>query len=444
MAVGAEVVLAGAIVAFLVGPALAHWLTHFAYIAFVPVFIAANLLGAAFPLLAHAAIDPAQRVGTGVSRLYLSNIVGSTLGSFVVGFWVLDHCSTRVTSIFLLVLGLAVSLIFAAFTGRKLRTLFFAAEGAFCLVLILCSGPLFSGMFERLLFKTEFKSSTGFSELLENRSGVIAVFRNTTDFGYPTNVVFGGGVYDGRFNIDLMHDSNGLFRAFAVPGMHPDPKHVLMIGLASGSWAQVIANDPSVEDLTIVEINPGYLPLIEGHPEVASVLRNSKVKVTIDDGRRWLVGHPAARFDFIVMNTTFHWRANATNLLSTEFLRLARKHLFAGGILYFNTTFSNEVLATGVAEFPYALRVSSFLAVSDSPFHLDRGRWRSVLSEYRIDGKRVFELEDPAQKARMEEVLHIADEADSPRGYLESRASLANRLRGVRLVTDDNMGTEWK
>lgn len=450
MAAGAEVVLVGANVSFLVGPALAflvgpmlaHWIPP--YIGFLAVFIAANLLGAAFPLLAHAAIDPAQRVGTGVSYLYVSNIIGSTLGSFVIGFWVLDHFSTRVTSIFLLGLGLAVSLIFAAFSERKVRTVFFAAEGATCLVLMLCSGPLFSGMYERLLFKAQFKSGTRFSELMENRSGVIAVFRNTTDYGYPTDVVFGGGVYDGRFNVDLMHDSNGIFRVFAVSGMHPAPKHVLMIGLSSGSWAQVIANDPSVEDLTIVEINPGYLPLIEGHAEVASVLRNPKVNVAIDDGRRWLVGHPASKFDFIVMNTTFNWRANTTNLLSTEFLRLARKHLSGGGILYYNTTFSDEVLATGIAEFPYALRISSFLAVSDSPFHLDKGRWRLVLSGYRIDEKRVFDLQDQAQKARMEEVLHIADESDSPRGNLESRTSLANRLRSVQLITDDNMGTEWK
>src|ERR1035437_7506911 len=125
-----------------------------------------------------------------------------------------------------------------------------------------------------------------------------------------TSIVFGGGVYDGRFNTDMMHDSNELFRAFAVSGMQPEPRHVLMIGLASGSWAQVIANTPNVEDLTIVEINPGYLSLIRKHPEVASVLTNPRVHVVIDDGRRWMFGHPERRFDLIVMNTTFNWRAN--------------------------------------------------------------------------------------------------------------------------------------
>jgi hypothetical protein len=217
-----------------------------------------------------------------------------------------------------------------------------------------------------------------------------------------------------------------------------------MIGLASGSWAQVIANDKNVENFTIVEINPGFLPLIRQRPEVESLLRNPKVHIVIDDGRRWLVAHPDRRFDFILMNTTFNWRANATNLLSMEFMGLLRAHMNPGGIAYYNTTWSGDVLATGATAFPYALCISSFLAVSDSPFTLDKNLWRSALTSYRIDGQPVFNLADPLQRARLEDVLHLADELDAPRGQLESHLSLQRRLVGARLITDDNMGTEWQ
>ena len=192
MAAGGEVILVGSIVSFLVGPVLAHWLSLANFITMVPVFISATLLGAAFPLLAHAAIDPAHQVGTGVSRIYLSNIVGSTLGSFVVGFWVLDRFSTRAVSVFLLGLGLAVSVIFLTFAGRKTRRTFFAAECAICLLVLVFAEPLFRGLYERLLYKTKFEPGMKFSDIVENRSGVIAVYRNTTDFQYPTDIVFGG------------------------------------------------------------------------------------------------------------------------------------------------------------------------------------------------------------------------------------------------------------
>lgn len=444
LAACSQVVLLGAIAAFLLGPALAHWLAHFAIIPMLPVFVGAALLGAAFPLLSHAAIDPAQKAGRGVSLLYLSNIIGSTLGSFLIGFVVLDVWSTRATSVLLLALGLLVSLVLAMLSGWKIRRSLFAAGCAACVALAAFSGPLFSGMYERLLFKNSYKSGTTFSDLVENRSGVIAVDTNSAQYGYPTSTVYGGGVFDGCFNTDILHDSNGLYRAYAFAGMHPAPRHVLMIGLSSGSWAQIVVNDPSVEDFTIVEINNGYLPLIPKYSDVKSILENPKVHIVIDDGRRWLVGHPDRKFDFIVMNSSFHWRANATNLLSTDFLELARAHMNRGGILYYNTTWSDRVLATGATEFPYALRVSNFLAVSDSPFTLDKDRWRNVLNRYELDGRPVFDPNNPLEQARLEQLLHLANEVDVPKGELESHAGMMRRFKGVQLITDDNMGTEWQ
>lgn len=445
LSAAATVVMLGTIAAFLLGPALGLWVVHFNYeLSYVFVFVAAALLGSAFPLLSHAAIDPAKDSGKSISFLYLSNIVGSTLGSFLVGFVILDHWSTRVTSVLLLSIGLAVALGLALLAGARAPKVLILAGTAACLALALGSGPIFSGIYERLLFKTKYTNAMKFSDVVENRSGVINVSPGFLEFGDPVATVYGGGAYDGRFNTDIMHDTNGLFRAFVVSGLHPKPKSVLVIGLASGSWTQVIANTPNVEDVTIVEINPGYLALIAQHAEVASQLRNPKVHIVIDDGRRWLVGHPDRRFDFILMNTTFNWRANMTNLLSREFLELMRAHLNPGGIAYYNTTWSGDVMATGAATFPYALRISNFMAVSDSPVTLDKERWRTALSNYRIDGRPVFDLANPTQRTRMEQILGLADERDGPQGDLESRVSLQRRLPHARLITDDNMGTEWR
>jgi len=110
-----------------------------------------------------------------------------------------------------------------------------------------------------------------------------------------------------------------------------------MIGLSSGSWAQVIANHPQVEHLTIVEINLGYLRLIQRVPEVASLVQNPKVRIDIDEGRRWLMRNPGRKFDVIVMNTSYSWRSNMSDLLSLEFLQLIRRHLNPGGECIFTT-----------------------------------------------------------------------------------------------------------
>jgi spermidine synthase len=445
LAAASTVVILGSLAAFLLGPALGLWVVHFNYeLSYVFVFAAAALLGSAFPLLSHAAVDPSKGSGRSISFLYVSNIIGSTLGSFLVGFVILDHWSTRATSVLLLLMGLAVAFVLAMLAGVKAPKVLLVAGSLACVALAFYSVPVFDGIYERLLFKGKYNASMKFSSVVENRSGVIAVMPEISEFGDQVSTVYGGGAYDGRFNTDIMHDTNGLFRAYAVSGLHPRSKSILVIGLASGSWTQVVANAPGLEEMTVVEINPGYLPLIREHADVESQLRDPRVHMVIDDGRRWLAGHPGQRFDFILMNTTENWRANCSNLLSTEFMGLLRSHLNPGGVAFYNTTWSQDAMSTGAAAFPYALRISDFVAVSDSPLMLDKALWRSTLSSYRIDGRPVFDLTDPAQKARMEQILGLADELDIAHDDLESRADLQRRFPHARLVTDDNMGTEWQ
>jgi spermidine synthase/MFS family permease len=441
LSAGASVVLIGSISAYLLGPALSFACLRIPYeYMYGLVAVASALLGASFPILSHAAIGPEGESGKKLSYLYLSNIVGSALGSFLVGFVILDHLTTSATSLILLGLGALVAALFAL--GARPRPSRMAVLGGCvaCVAVAALSGWLYSGMYERLLYKDIYNPGMHFANVVENRSGVIAVDSHET--------VYGGGAYDGHFNTDPVNDTNMIFRCFAIPAIHPNPKDVLIIGLSSGSWAQIVANDPQVQKVTIIEINPGYLPLISERASVASLLKNPKVHIVIDDGRRWLVAHPERRFDFVLMNTTFYWRANISNLLSVEFLQLIRKHLKPGGVHYYNTTFSEEALLTGATVFPHALRIANFLAVSDSPIVFNREKLRSALMTYRIDDRPVFDMTKAEDRTALERIVMMPDLTTEKPGHemespLERRESVLRRIKAKRLITDDNMGTEW-
>jgi spermidine synthase len=436
------VIALGSIVAFLLVPAVAHAVSFVSYdLTLIFVSFASALLGAAFPIICHLSIGESQEAGRSLSYLYVSNIVGSALGSLTIGFIAMDYMSTPAISWVLLLLGLAAAVILAS----RAKVVSFRVPMMYtsfaCVILLLASGPLFGSLFERLMFKSEPRAETTFRDVIENRSGVITVDKD--------DVVYGGGVYDGAFKIDPLNDTNGIFRAFAIAALHPNPRHVLVIGLSSGSWAQVFVNHPRVEDATIVEINPGYLPLIRKRSVVAGLLKNRKVHVAIDDGRRWLLAHPDAQFDFILMNTTHNWRANTTNLLSVEFLRLIRKHLNPGGILYYNTTNSERVLITGATVYPFALRVGNFIAVSDSPILLHRAMWRRILESYELDGRRVFDSSKSPDRKCIDSWVAMPEseqqsDASQFEATIEDRASLLRRFQRQQLITDDNMGTEWQ
>jgi len=406
----------------------------------VAVALAAGLLGAVLPLLSHFAIPPDDRAGQRLSYLYVANIIGSAFGSLITGFVFMDKLSLTGVSELLMIAGFTVSavLVIASRPGAKQSAGAVFTAVAAAGMLLAATPRAYDRVYERLLFKKEFKNQR-FEEVVETRSGVIAVGADGT--------VYGGGAYDGRLNTSLAHDRNGIVRAYAIGAMHPDPKKVLMIGLSSGSWAQVIANNPKVEHLTIVEINPGYLEIIPKHPDVASVLTNPKVDVQVDDGRRWLRRHPDEKFDLLVMNTTYHWRAHATNLLSMEFMDIARSHLRPGGIFFFNTTSSDDVQKTAMTAYPYGLRIINFVAVSDSPFSLDKDRFRDLLVSYRIDGKPVVDQSTEAGRQLLDDLVNLPDtmRLGPVQGWgMEGHESILARTDGAKLVTDDNMVVEFR
>jgi spermidine synthase len=145
------------------------------------------------------------------------------------------------------------------------------------------------------------------------------------------------------------------------------------------------------------------------------------------------------------MNTTWYFRAHTTNLLSSEFMQLARAHLDRGGIFYFNTTWSPDAMKTGMSAFPYGMRCVNFLALSDSPLKFDSTRWNGIVGSLRdVQGRLIFA--EPSRKMRYDSLLAIAHTLDeTPTGYgLESRASVLARVAKAHIITDDNMIVEWR
>ncbi len=432
-------IVVGNLAAFGLAPAVSY-LCKASYgtmlgLALVPV--GALLLGSIFPLTCNLAIAPDSQAGSRISQLYFSNIVGCTVGAFAVGYLALDFLSTAQLSVALVVVGTLLGLTVLVWKDRREFKLAGAlAVGAFAVIALVW--PSFASFYRRLL--PHYEGFVGdFQYLVENRSGVVAVMTDGT--------VVGGGAYDGMFNTDPVHDGNGIFRAYALSALHENPKDVLMIGLSSGSWAQVIANNPGVEHLTIIEINPAYLTVIPRYAQVRSLLLNPKVAIEIDDGRRWLHRNRKVKFDAVVMNTTLHWRANVTNLLSTEFLQLVRQHLKPGGIFYYNATNSPEALLTAATVFPYAVRVWTFIAVSDSPIEVNKERWLDAMRRYTIDG---LPMLGPNNAAANTSLLNTyarwvdQSRGDSDKQIIEYANTMRARYKGRTVITDDNMACEWR
>jgi predicted membrane-bound spermidine synthase len=437
----AGLILFASLIGFSMVPLVAFWVRFADFLWTLPlVTLVAALLGAVFPLICHISVRPDSSAGAGLGYLYLSNIVGSAAGAWILGFVLLDLWSLRAASVFLAVAGVlgALVLVVASAPDNRRRLAAGALAAAAIGFVLLTARPLFASVYGEMQSQADWgKPGTWLANVVETRSGVVTVDGD--------DAIFGGGVFDGWVITDI-HRTDFVIEPLTLSLFHPDPKQVLVVGMSGGAWSQIIDNHPRVEKQVIVEINPGYVQIARRYPAVAPFLDSPKTAITIDDGRRWMLRHRERRFDVIVMDTIYHWRAHATNLLSREFLEMARTMLNPGGIMYVNVTYSPEAERTAASVFPYAYRFGIFMIVGDSPIPVDRERWRATLLGYALNGKPVFNPASPKDQALLARILKMGDPLP-PGVYeddgLETRENILLRTKGKRIVTDDNMATEW-
>jgi spermidine synthase len=201
----------------------------------------------------------------------------------------------------------------------------------------------------------------------------------------------------------------------------------------------------------VVEINRGYSEIVATNTVVSSLLTNEKVEIAIDDGRRYMQRNMAEKFDLIIMNTTFHWRAYAANLLSQDFLELILLRLNDGGIAFYNSTNSMNAQKAGAAVCPYSMRLQNHMLCSNEEIAVDTPRLEKVLWNYEIDRTRQHDRSNKQNRNRIAEIIAMFDVSrygfntatDFTTFPLESAQSILERTEANFIITDDNMGDEW-
>jgi spermidine synthase len=376
------------------------------------------------------------KVGKGMSRVYASNIAGSVIGPLFVNFVVLQFSTTELAFTILGLLGVGVGCLLLCFAEPR-RNL--KVTSATCLVLGVAA-LIASVHSDNWLIRSlaHIAPESHILRIVETRQGIVHSYKDEVpgDVIYG-DVIYGGNVYDGRTNLDPHVNSNGINRVLVLSALRPNPKRVLEIGLSIGSWNYLISGFPGVEQIDIVEINPGYLKLMEDYPKQKAVMNDPRIRLHIGDGRKFLRDIPEGTYDLVVMNTTFHWRAYSTLLLSREFLMLVRSRMAPGSLLAFNTTGSSDALYTAASVFPHAYLYDNFAICADFDWRaaLENPKSVSELAKVQPEGIPLWTNKDSAIiqsfLSRNEHVVTV-DQLS------------ANIGRPLEVITDRNLITEYK
>ncbi len=391
------------------------------------VIITSLIKSKIFPIAHHLGSSSCgNKVGSSVSKVYFANIIGSTLGPLVTGFVLLQVFTLQ--QCFMLTAGLTLCVAIFCFMAGTFSNCRWCLAGGVAVMLALLFLP--GTMIKTLAENTGGKEGP-FKDAIENRYGIIHLLgaEGGNDF------VFGGNAYDGRINIDFIGDSNWISRLYMLAVVKPQPKRVLIIGMSAGSWTRVVSAFPGVETIDVVEINPGYVELIRRYDEVKRLLSDPRMKIHYDDGRRWLKRHPDKSYDLVVMNTTFHWRAYITMLLSREFLEVLKSHMNPGAVLAYNSTYSLDVFKTASTVFGKIWCYGNFVIAGEAFALPPEDEAIRRLGSLRLDKKPLVDMARPEVVAKLRECMRNFE----PYSAVEARAG-----RPLEVITEQNMLTEYR
>jgi spermidine synthase len=115
--------------------------------------------------------------------------------------------------------------------------------------------------------------------------------------------------------------------------LNKNPKKVFVLGTGSGMTLGATSVHPSVEQVTLAEIEPKVLGVartfgIYNH----YVMDNPKLKIVFNDGRNFLMT-TKEKFDVITADPIHPWFSGAGYLYATQYFKLAAQHLNPGGIV---------------------------------------------------------------------------------------------------------------
>lgn len=175
--------------------------------------------------------------------------------------------------------------------------------------------------------------------------------------------------------------------ALVHPAMaaHGAPKQVLVLGGGDGMAAREVLKYASVEQVTLVELDPHMTTLFSQQPLLrrlnADSLRSPKLHIVNADAFSWLEQN-AAQFDVIVIDFPDPTNFAIGKLYTTSFYKLVDEHLNAGGYAVVQTTspliarksywtVATTLEAVGLAATPYHAHVPSF------------GEWGFILASRR-------------------------------------------------------------
>lgn len=325
-----------------------------ALLALLPATI---LWGASFPLaMAAAARTGAAATDSArpVSAVYAANTFGGIIGALSVSMVLIITIGVQNTQRLMLLLAAFSALILllpAVLKSRNASLGGAVAVGLAAAALLTWTLPNQPPMLVAYgRFMPAYLAHTTVVDQVEGRNSGVVITRYNADGLLQISV--GGHVeasvqpYDMRLQRMVGH----------LPALiHPNPKKILGIGFGAGVSAGTFTRYPTVESITIAEIEPAVPPISTKYFAEANfnVKNDPRTRIAYDDARHFLLT-TTEKFDIIASDPLDVWVKGTASIYSLDYFEMVKKRLNPGGYFTLYVPLyesSEEVIRTELATF---------------------------------------------------------------------------------------------
>jgi spermidine synthase len=373
------------------------------------MFPATFALGGIFPAVVQIHARSLERVASSVGTVYASNTLGTIVGAAAAGFLLIPGLGVLPTVMLVAGLEILLGLIIVVFAMRRASRARLALGSAMAvgLVVILVARPgwdvnlMNSGVYMNLFDVEAEEGWETFRGLFTGDNNVVLYAEEgLTASVYVADQPEYGNRYlsvNGKIEASTTADLDTQLMCAHLPLLlHPDPRDVMIIGLASGITVGAAATHP-VDSLRVVEVEKAMVPAAELFAEHNNrVLEDPRLTLSINDARNELEFSPET-YDVIISEPSNPWMTVASNLFTEDFFRMARTRVRPGGVFsqwiqnyYLPAEDLRSIVAAFRASFRYVLLfeaaegVDVLLMGSQEPLYFDLERFRERIGELRV------------------------------------------------------------
>jgi spermidine synthase len=335
----------------------------------IPTFI----MGFNFSVSQAAIQDDFSQIGRKIGLLQFINIVGCTLGSWMITLLGFNLFGTATTIQAISVIGFVyIFLLKKNKLQSNLSTLILSSL-LFVLIYIFPNNHNFWKSF--LGIKTQ-----GQVLMAEDDTALSSIKMGIGH--YSEDIVFINGLGQSLlpYKKDSIHAALG-----SIPSLiHPSPKNIAIIGLGSGGTLYAMSGNPVTEKINCFEVIKNQKDVLLEYADlkkdssIINNLSNPKVQLIIQDGR-YHIQNNDLKYDIIQADALRPRSPYAGNIYSKEYFLALKKKLKPRGIMA-SWKPSERVADTFLTVFPYVYEIGDFILLgSNEPFEVSKKQFEIQL-----------------------------------------------------------------